>query len=104
MILEILFVGRNGESRITFSSWCKWLHRVGLKVHQLTPTSFYCSTLGAITNGASVVYLNLLQLYHTGINELNYAGAVMLLLLGVGNVFFVPLSNSMCSPCLPVRA
>jgi len=40
------------------------------------------------------VYLNLVQIYHTGINKLNYAGAVMLLLLGVGNVFFVPLSNS----------
>ncbi|CAD0012195.1 unnamed protein product [Aureobasidium pullulans] len=51
------------------------------------------STLGAITNGDSVVYLNLVQIYHTGINKLNYAGAVMLLLLGVGNVFFVPLSN-----------
>ncbi|KAI5236361.1 MFS general substrate transporter [Aureobasidium subglaciale] len=52
------------------------------------------ATLGAITNGDSVVYLNLLQTYRTNINNLNYAGAVMLLLLGVGNVFFVPLSNS----------
>ncbi|THV70034.1 MFS general substrate transporter [Aureobasidium pullulans] len=59
----------------------------------LMPTPLYSSTLGAITNGDSVVYLNLVQIYHTGINKLNYAGAVMLLLLGVGNVFFVPLSN-----------
>ncbi|THY94356.1 MFS general substrate transporter [Aureobasidium pullulans] len=59
----------------------------------LMPTPLYSSTLGAITNGDSVVYLNLVQIYHTGINKLNYAGAVMLLLLGVGNVFFVPLSS-----------
>lgn len=43
-------------------------------------------------------------MYHTGINELNYAGAVMLLLLGVGNVFFVPLSNSKIRPYLQMRA
>ncbi|KAI5258657.1 MFS general substrate transporter [Aureobasidium subglaciale] len=39
-------------------------------------------------------YHLLLLTYRTNINNLNYAGAVMLLLLGVGNVFFVPLSNS----------
>ncbi|KAG9675611.1 MFS general substrate transporter, partial [Aureobasidium melanogenum] len=68
--------------------WSRWR-----KAYHLFLLVFYSAALGAITNGDSVVYLNLLQIYHTGINELNYAGAVMLLLLGVGNVFFVPLSN-----------
>ncbi|THY65876.1 MFS general substrate transporter [Aureobasidium pullulans] len=68
--------------------WSRWR-----KTYHLLLLVLYSSTLGAITNGDSVVYLNLVQIYHTGINKLNYAGAVMLLLLGVGNVFFVPLSN-----------
>lgn len=50
--------------------------------------------LGAVTNNDSVVYLDLVEVYRTPINNLNYATAVCLLLLGVGNVFLVPLSNS----------
>ncbi|KEQ98934.1 hypothetical protein AUEXF2481DRAFT_76810 [Aureobasidium subglaciale EXF-2481] len=68
--------------------WSRWR-----KGYHLLLLVLYSATLGAITNGDSVVYLNLLQTYRTNINNLNYAGAVMLLLLGVGNVFFVPLSN-----------
>ncbi|CAD0093172.1 unnamed protein product [Aureobasidium vineae] len=72
--------------------WSKWR-----KAYHLFLLVFYSATLGAVTNCDSVVYLNLVQIYRTDINSLNYAGAVMLLLLGVGNVFLVPMSNILVS-------
>jgi hypothetical protein len=98
MIHETLFVGQSGARHTICFSWCELIPPVNRGVLTDVPTSLYCSTLGAITNADSVVYLDLLALYRTSVDNLNYAGAVMLLLLGVGNVFWVPLSNSKTTP------
>ncbi|KAK4498038.1 hypothetical protein PRZ48_010694 [Zasmidium cellare] len=62
---------------------------------KLTLIRAYSSLLGALTNWESVIYLNLTAAYRTPITNLNIGQAIMLLLLGVGNVFFVPLSNKL---------
>jgi len=69
--------------------WSLWR-----KTYHLFLLFWYSSVLGAVTNWESVIYLNLLVEYKTTIDQLNIGAAVMILLLGVGNVFFVPLSNS----------
>lgn len=66
----------------------------------LTKTRAYSSLLGALTNWESVIYLNLTQAYHTSVSNLNIGQAVTLLLLGVGNVVFVPLSNKLGRRCI----
>jgi hypothetical protein len=50
--------------------------------------------MGAVTNWESPIYLQLLSVYATTIDNLNIGAALMLLLLGVGNVFTNPISNS----------
>jgi hypothetical protein len=53
--------------------------------------------MGAITNWEAPIYLELMTEYDTNLNTLNVGMAVMLLLLGVGNLFTTPLANSMIS-------
>lgn len=50
--------------------------------------------MGAVTNWESPIYLQLMSVYATSIDDLNVGAALMLLLLGVGNIFTNPLSNS----------
>ena len=57
-------------------------------------TSCYSAVMGAVTNWESPIYLQLLSAYATTIDNLNIGAAVMLLLLGVGNLFTTPISNS----------
>ncbi|KAK3672392.1 hypothetical protein LTR78_007699 [Recurvomyces mirabilis] len=63
------------------------------KTYHLFLLFWYSSIVGAVTNWESVIYLNLMEAYNTTIDQLNIGAAVMILLLGVGNVFFVLLSN-----------
>lgn len=56
--------------------------------------SAYSAIMGAVTNWESPIYLQLLSVYATTIDNLNIGAALMLLLLGVGNIFTNPLSNS----------
>lgn len=50
--------------------------------------------MGALTNWEAPIYLQLAAEYETTLDILNIGMAVALLLLGVGNVFTTPLSNS----------
>lgn len=50
--------------------------------------------MGAVTNWEAPIYVQLLTEYQTTVTELNIGAAVLLLLLGVGNVLLTPLSNS----------
>ena len=50
--------------------------------------------MGAVTNWESPIYLQLLSVYNTTIDNLNIGAALMLLWLGAGNMFTTPLSNS----------
>jgi len=50
--------------------------------------------MGAVTNWESPIYLQLLSVYNTTIDNLNIGAALMLLLLGAGNLVTTPLSNS----------
>lgn len=50
--------------------------------------------MGAVTNWSAPVYLQLLEQYQTSLDSLNSGAAIMILLLGVGNMFTTPLSNS----------
>lgn len=50
--------------------------------------------MGAITNWSSVIYVVLAQVYRTTIANLSIGLALCLLMLGVANVFLIPLSNS----------
>jgi hypothetical protein len=50
--------------------------------------------MGAVTNWESPIYLQLLSVYNTSIDNLNIGAALMLLWLGAGNMFTTPLSNS----------
>jgi hypothetical protein len=56
--------------------------------------SCYSAIMGAVTNWESPIYLQLLSVYSTTIDNLNIGAALMLLLLGLGNVFTNPISNS----------
>jgi len=56
--------------------------------------SCYSTILGAITNWSSTIYVVLAQVYQTTIAKLSIGLALCLLMLGVMNVFFIPLSNS----------
>jgi len=56
--------------------------------------SAYSAIMGAVTNWESPIYLQLMSVYATTIDNLNIGAALMLLLLGVGNVFTNPISNS----------
>jgi len=57
-------------------------------------SSAYSSVMGAVTNWESPIYLQLLSVYNTTIDNLNIGAALMLLLLGAGNLVTTPLSNS----------
>lgn len=56
--------------------------------------SAYSAVMGAVTNWEAPIYLELLSAYASTIDNLNIGAALMLLLLGVGNIFTNPLSNS----------
>jgi hypothetical protein len=56
--------------------------------------SAYSAVMGAVTNWESPIYLQLLSVYSTTIDNLNIGAALMLLLLGAGNLVTTPLSNS----------
>jgi hypothetical protein len=57
-------------------------------------SSAYSSVLGAVTNWESPIYLQLLSVYNTTIDNLNIGAALLLFWLGAGNLFTTPLSNS----------
>lgn len=50
--------------------------------------------MGAVTNWEAPIYLELVAEYQITIDKLNTGTAVALLLLGLGNIFATPLSNS----------
>ena len=56
--------------------------------------SAYSAVMGAVTNWESPIYLQLMSVYNTTIDNLNIGAALMLLWLGAGNMFTTPLSNS----------
>lgn len=56
--------------------------------------SSYSAIVGAVTNWEAPIYLELLATYATTIDNLNIGAALMVLLLGLGNIFTNPLSNS----------
>lgn len=85
--------------------WPKWR-----KYYHLSLLVAYSAVMGACTIWESPIYLVLVQAYHTEISALNIGAALMLLMLGVGNVFLTPLSNSKfptyvscCCKCLLQR-
>lgn len=53
--------------------------------------------MGALTNWEAPIYLELVAEYKTTIDNLNTGTAVTVLLLGLGNIFATPLSNSKLS-------
>lgn len=53
--------------------------------------------MGALTNWEAPIYLELVAEYKTTIDNLNIGTAVTVLLLGLGNIFATPLSNSKSS-------
>lgn len=57
----------------------------------------YSATMGAVTNWEAPIYLQLVSQYGTTIDSLNTASAIMILMLGIGNAFTSPLSNSKTS-------
>ncbi|CAK1361421.1 putative MFS-type transporter [Cercospora beticola] len=70
---------------LRWSHWRKLYHVICLVI--------YAAVLGCITQWESVIYLPLIQTFRIGVSSLNVGAALMLLMLGVGNCFFVPLSN-----------
>jgi hypothetical protein len=50
--------------------------------------------MGAVTNWESPIYLQLLSVYNSTIDNLNIGAALLLFWLGAGNLFTTPLSNS----------
>lgn len=66
---------------------------LGCRIDGYHPSA-YSSVMGAVTNWESPIYLQLLSVYNTTIDNLNIGAALMLLWLGAGNLFTTPLSNS----------
>ncbi|KAK4623483.1 hypothetical protein CLAFUR0_07415 [Fulvia fulva] len=70
--------------------WSRWR-----KAYHLFLLVTYSSVLGALTNWESPIYIDLGQHYQTKVDNLNIGSAITILMLGVGNVVFVPLSNKL---------
>ncbi|KAM3423309.1 hypothetical protein BST61_g748 [Cercospora zeina] len=68
--------------------WSRWR-----KTYHVSCLAFYAAIVGCITQWESVIYVQLMQKFKVGASSLNIGAAVMLLMLGVGNCFLVPLSN-----------
>ncbi|KAF2220357.1 major facilitator superfamily domain-containing protein [Elsinoe ampelina] len=75
------------EDPLRWSRWRKGYHLLLLVA--------YSSLMGAITNWSSVIYVVLAQVYETTIANLSIGLALCLLMLGVANVFLIPLSNKL---------
>lgn len=56
--------------------------------------SSHSAVVGAVTNLETPIYLGLLATYASTIDNLNIGAALMVLLLGLGNIFNNPLLNS----------
>lgn len=74
--------------------WQKWR-----KYYHLCLLVAYSTVMGAVTNWESPIYLVIVEAYHTDLSTLNIGSAVLILMLGVGNVFLTPLSHSMNYQC-----
>ncbi|KAF2212954.1 hypothetical protein CERZMDRAFT_96628 [Cercospora zeae-maydis SCOH1-5] len=68
--------------------WSRWR-----KAYHVSCLAFYAAIVGCITQWESVIYVPLMQHFKVGATSLNIGAAVMLLMLGVGNCFLIPLSN-----------
>ncbi|KAL3426430.1 hypothetical protein PVAG01_03221 [Phlyctema vagabunda] len=55
----------------------------------------YSSVLGAVSNWDGTIYASLLVEYKTTVFKLNLGAAFMILMLGIGNIFFTPLADVM---------
>jgi hypothetical protein len=69
--------------------WSVWRKR-----YHLFLLVIYSTVMTALGNWESSVYVDIQDALGTSINQLNIGTALTLLMLGVGNVFFTPLSHS----------
>lgn len=72
---------------LRWSSWRKYYHMSLLVA--------YSTMMGAVTNWESPIYLVLVHALNSKLSTLNVGRAIMVLMLGIGNVFLTPLSHSM---------
>lgn len=86
--------GTDGERAIIYFFSCTWQHDLLSAKAKTLQNSAYSAIMGAVTNWEAPIYLELLSTYASTIDNLNIGAALMLLLLGVGNIFTNPLSNS----------
>lgn len=71
---------------LRWSTWRKYYH--------LSLLVAYSAVIGAITQWESPVYLVLTVVFKTDISTLNVGRALLILMLGIGNVFLTPFSSS----------
>lgn len=69
--------------------WSVWRKR-----YHLFLLIAYGTLMTALGNWEASIYVNIQEALGTTITLLNVGGALTLLMLGVGNVFFTPLSHS----------
>ncbi|KAF2151555.1 MFS general substrate transporter [Myriangium duriaei CBS 260.36] len=92
---DILLVPEPSDDPRDPLRWGQWRKR-----YHLLLLVMYSSLLGALTNWEASIYLNLVQALNTTINQLNNGNAVLILMLGIGNVFLIPLSNKLGRRCI----
>ncbi|KAH8674567.1 major facilitator superfamily domain-containing protein [Tricladium varicosporioides] len=70
--------------------WPKWR-----KLYALSMVVVYSAIMGAVTNWDGVIYVNVLMEYNTTTMLLNVGQALLILMLGVANMIFTPLSDKL---------
>ncbi|KAH8602317.1 major facilitator superfamily domain-containing protein [Bisporella sp. PMI_857] len=70
--------------------WPRWR-----KFYLLFLVVAYSAVLGAVTNWGGVIYVDCLIYYKTSVNLLNTGRALLILMLGLANTVFTPLSDKL---------
>lgn len=74
------------DDPLRWSSWRKRYHLFLLVI--------YSTLMTALGNWEASIYLNITEALGTSVTLMNIGAALTLLMLGIGNVFFTPLSHS----------
>jgi hypothetical protein len=88
---DIILVPTPSDSLGDPLRWSVWRKR-----YHLFLLVIYSTVMTALGNWESSVYVDIQYALGTSINQLNIGTALTLLMLGVGNIFFTPLSHSKC--------